>query len=295
MSTQDTPAVNDPVVTQDTTPTDSAPVETKQTPEKADPLLETLQSDDDRPVIEKETTEKPDDMDDAPKGDDPKATEGTQDTEEQPKEGEDKPLSPKSENRFQKLANVNKELTSENKELKAEIERLNNEVYKPQTEQELIDEGLSPEMAEVRALKQSMELRDFNARVYETQVSLSNEAAEVINNYDIFNPDSESFEPEIAAQAAEALSRSLIRDPNTEQRDQNGNPIPGTGQIIGYNVSPLQIYKPIADAYEKAKAAGQIKGQKATDQMLSNVDAPSSVPPRETKKDPLLEALKSDD
>jgi hypothetical protein len=126
-------------------------------------------------------------------------------------------------------------------------------------------------------------------------VSLSNEAAEVINNYDIFNPDSESFEPEIAAQAAEALSRSLIRDPNTEQRDQNGNPIPGTGQIIGYNVSPLQIYKPIADAYEKAKAAGQIKGQKATDQMLSNVDAPSSVPPRETKKDPLLDILKSDD
>jgi hypothetical protein len=294
---QDEPAVNAPVETQETTTTASATVETK-TPEQDDPLLDVLQSDDDNPVIEKDTKEKPVDMDADPKGEDPKPPEDTQETDsnkDQPPEGE-KPLSPKSENKFQRLVN-------ENKELRAQVEELNNQVYRPQTEQELIDEGLSPEMAEVRALKQQMELRDFNSRVYETQNYLSSEAAEVIQSYSIFDPkpDAEGkptnpdYQPQLAAQAAEALSRSLIRDPNTEQVDQNGNRIPGTGQIIGYNLSPLQIYKPIADAFEIAKAQGQIQGQKATDQMIGNTDAPSSAAPKEPKKDPLMDILKSDD
>jgi len=268
MSQEDT-AVNTEVVEQETTVTESAPVETN-TPEGNDDLLQVL-SDDEEPSTEAETDSKP--VKEESKDDEPSDKPAEETPAEEAPEGEK--LAPKSENRFQKLAN-------ENKELRSYIEQLNNQVYQPETVEDLVDQGLSQEMAEVRQLKQQLELNDYNNRVVEAQASLNQQAEQVITSLPIFNPDSPEYDAQIASQAAEALQASLITDPNT-------------GQIIGSHLSPYQIYKPIADAYEKAKTQGQIKGQKATEKMLSNVDSPSSASPRESKKDPLLEILKSDD
>jgi chromosome segregation ATPase len=263
-------AVNTEVVAQETTVTESAPVETN-TPEVADQMLDILTSDDE-PVVETEEKPEPKEEEIEP----PKQSEETQetDTKEQPL-SEDKPLSPKAENRFQKLAN-------ENKELKAQIEKINAQVYAPQTTEELIDEGLTPELAEVRALKQQLEVSDYNNKVYEAQVSLSNEAEQVLTEFPMFNPDSPEYDEDIASAAVQSLQSALITDPNT-------------GQIIGSHLTPYQIYKPIADAYKKSSLAGQIKGQKATEQMLAAVDATPSATPKPPKKDPLLEILSSDD
>lgn len=265
---QDEIAVNEEVVQQDTTPPASATDETIS-PEVADPLLDVLSSDDDETVAPAETKEEPE-------AEEPEAPEETQDTqaEEQPL-GEEKPLSTKAENRFQKLAN-------ENRALREQIEQLNAQVYAPQTVEELVDEGLTPEMAEVRALKQELELQAYNNRVVEAQTALSEESAQVMQDFPIFNPDSPEFDADIAAAAAQSLQASLIQDPNT-------------GQIIGSHLSPYQIYKPIYDAYRKSRLEGQLKGQKATAQMLSAVDATPSATPKEPKKDPLLEILASDD
>ncbi len=250
--------VNEEVVTEPTA-TESTPEENKE--EQADPLLDALSSDDDSPV-EPETE------------DEPSKDEPVDETEEEQPKGDD-PVKPKSENRFQKLAN-------ENRELRERIEKINSETYTPQTVEELQEEGLSPELAEVRNLKQQLEVQNFNNQVYEVQTALGQESQKVIQDFPMFNPDSEEYDEEIAQQAAGLLESNLDRDPNT-------------GQIIGYRSSPYQIYKPIADAYTKSQIQGQIKGQKANKRMLASVDAPSSATPRETKKDPLLEILKSDD
>lgn len=262
---QDEPAVNTEVTEQEVTAPESAPEE-KQTPEVADDsILKALSDDDESP--EAETKDEPES---------PEDTEETQETEteEQP-QGDEKPLTPKSENRFQQLAN-------ENRVLKEQIEKLNNQVYQPQTVEELVDEGLSPELAEVRSLKQQLEVQDFNNRVYEANVALSQESERVIKDFPMFDPEHEDFDAEIAADAAEQLAANLIHDPNT-------------GAIIGYRTSPYKIYKPIADAHKKALLKGQIKGQKSSDRMQASVDAPMSATPKEPKKDPLLEILSSDD
>lgn len=268
---QDEAAVNDQVVAEPTA-TESAPVETN-TSEVADPILDTLSSDDISPVVEVPETESEKPTEEPPEAPEEEAT-AEETTTDEPR-GEEKPLTPKSENRFQKLAN-------ENKELRQELERINSEVYKPQTAEELIEEGLSPEMAEVRELKQTLELQAYNNKVYEAQVSLSNEAEQVLKDFTMFNPDSPDFDADIAADAAEALEGVLIKDPNT-------------GQIIGSHLTPYQIYKPIADAYKKSQLRGEIKGQKATEKMLASVDARPSATPTKAKEDPLLAILKSDD
>ncbi len=271
---QDENAVNTEVE-QETTATESAPEETK-TPEVADPVLDTLSSDEDSVVTSEATKEKPaEESEESSDDTEDSDAEETQETNEEQPQGEEKPLSPKAENRFQQLAN-------ENRALKEYIEKINAEVYKPQTTEELIDEGLTPELAEVRSLKQQLEVQEYNNKVVEAQSYLSNDSARVMQDFPIFDPDSPEFQEDIAASAAEALEKSLIIDPNTNQ-------------IIGSHLTPYQIYKPIADAFEKSKVAGQIQGQKATEKMLANVDARPSATPKQPKKDPLMEILSSDD
>jgi len=270
---QDENAVNTEVVEQETTAPESAPEETK-TPEVADPILESLSSDEDNPVVEA-TEEQPEKKEEAVETEESESQEEVPETSEEQPQGEEKPLSPKAENRFQQLAN-------ENKALREQIEQINSQVYQAQTTDELIDEGLSPELAEVRSLKQQLEIQDYNNKVVEAQTYLSNDSARVLNDFDIFNPDSPNFQEDIAASAAQALQKSLIIDPNTNQ-------------IIGSHLSPYEIYKPIADAYEKSKVVGQVEGQKATEKMLANVDARPSATPKQPKKDPLLAILESDD
>lgn len=263
-------AVSEQEVQQDTPATESAPVE-NNSPEVADPLLDILSSDEDKatePEAETESeAETPVEEQNESQADETQA-------EEQP-QGEEKPLSEKAENRFQKLAN-------ENRELKAYIEQLHAQVYQPQTAEELMDEGLSPELAEVRALKQQLEVQSYNNRVIEAISSLESESARVLHDFPIFDPTSPDYQEDLALAASESLQASLIRDPNT-------------GQIIGSHLSPQQIYKPIADAYEKSRVKGQIQGQKATEKMLASVDSRGSVTPKQPKKDPLMEILTSDD
>lgn len=275
MSVEDNTAVNNEVAEQVSTVAESAPAETN-TPEVADDSLLKLLSDDDS-TPEPET--------DAPVEEEAKEAEPSDQADETTAEEKplgEKPLAPKSENRFQKLANEKNAYAAENRELKEYIESINNKAYAPQSTEELVDEGLSEEMAEVRQLKQQLELNDYNSRVAEAQMSLGQESERIVTDYPMFDPDSPEFDAELAQDASDALRKALIIDPNT-------------GQIIGSHLSPLQIYKPIAAAYEKAKRSGQVQGQKATEKMLANVDSPTSSAPREAKKDSLLAILSSDD
>lgn len=266
-------AVNSEVAEQESTVAESAPAETNTPEVDDDALLKLLSEDGESSSSEDATEEQPvkeDSQDEEP---------SDKSADETPKEqplGEEKPLAEKSENRFQKLAN-------ENKQLKQMVEQLNAQVYQPQTVEDLVvNEGLSEEMAEVRQLKQQLELNDYNNRVIEAQTNIGNESAQILQDMPIFNPDSPEFDADLHAQAAETLQASLIYDPNT-------------GQIIGSHLSPYQIYKPIAEAHRKSQLRGQLQGQKARETMLSNVDAPSSSAPKATKEDPLMQILRSDD
>ena len=200
--------------------------------------------------------------------------------------GEEKPLAPKSENRFQKLAN-------DNKALREQVEKLTSNAYEPQTAEQLSD-IVNPETGEYYtaaqaadvAMEQQLQMRDYNDQITRAQSTISGEAYEVLQEFPMFNPKSEEFDEELAGIAAETLQANLIRDPNIPEVGPDGKPT-GQGMIVDYRQSPKQIYKTLARASGISTAKGQIKGQQATEQMLANADTNTSTAPEKKPADPL--------
>jgi hypothetical protein len=271
--------------------------------EQESPKAESSPAEDKTPdVVEKpkETKEEVKADDTATDTEESEATETDGDQEEadetETPQGEDKTLKPKSENRFQNLAN-------ENRELRQKVEQLTSQVYQPATEDELT-ETVNPETGEnfnrleakFEAYRQQQELDKYNSQVVGSQMEIGNEAYAVISDFPQFNPDDkENFDEELATEAADLLEANLIRDPNVPEIDpQTANPT-GKGLIIGSNISPYKLYKTLARASGISATKAQIKGQEATEKMLANADTAGSVSPPKAKVDPLMALWKSDD
>lgn len=211
----------------------------------------------------------------------PKETESESEDADEPADAdkpEDKPQKG-AEDRKTQLNTEIRDLVAQRNALRTEVEKINAEVYQPATEQDLISEGLSPTDAKVEALRQQIEVRDYNEKVAEAQLTLESEAQRVINDFPIFNQDSEGYDEELAKEAAELMSQNLIYDENT-------------GQIIGSKISPYQFYKTLARASGISATKAQIKGQQATEKMLANADTASSAAPAKKAADPLMELWK---
>jgi hypothetical protein len=257
-----------------------------------DKVTEILKSDDDKPSENKpeDKPKSPEPETDKPKDEEKKAEKPEEKPEEPAEEetkGEDKPT--KADERKQKLNTEIRDLVSKRNALKEEVEKKNSEVYQPATEDELTDQ-VNPETGEnytkleakIEEMRQSQELEKFNSQVAEAQLTIGSESERVLNDFPIFNPDSDQFDKELAEEAAGLLEANLILDPNSNQ-------------VIGSNVSPYQLYKTLARASGISTAKGQMEGQKATEKMLANADTVGSTSPPKKAKDPVLEILSSDD
>lgn len=262
---EEAPVVNEPVAA-DTTPAEATTAETTKSEvvdelaaadkEVADSIL--------KPETEGEQESE------AP-AEDPKADETKE--EEQPRG--------KAEERKQQLNNEIRDLVAQRNALREEVQKKNAEVYQPATEDELRAQGMTPEMAAIEAMKQEREIERYNTQVAEVQLTLTNEAQNAIRDFPMFNKNSPEYKPEIAAKADIILGQSLIFDQNT-------------GQVIGSNVSPYELYQSFADVARLNEAAGQQKGQKAVETMLSRSDSASNAAPaKATEKDDFLKGLTS--
>lgn len=210
----------------------------------------------------------------------------TKDDTDKPEKAEETPEktseTPKADERKAQLNTEIRDLVAQRNALKAEVEKANAEVYQVATEDELTEQGMSAVEAKVEAMRQERELEKYNSQVADAQLTLGHESQRVLNDFSIFNPDSEDYDKELADEAAALLEANLIIDENTKQ-------------VIGSNVSPYQLYKTIAKASGISAAKGQVQAQKATEQMLANADAPASTPKPEEKVDPLIALWRSDD
>jgi len=234
--------------------------------------------------VEKETKKEPE----AETKEEAKAEPEVKETEEEAEKPieETKPLG-KGEERKTQLNTEIRDLVAQRNALRTEIEKVNSETYQPASEKELAEQ-VNPETggtysaieAKVEAMRQASELRDYNDRVTEAQLTIESEANRVLNDFPIFNPDAKDFDKELSDEAAELLNANLIKDPNT-------------GQIIGSTVMPYQLYKTLARASGISAAKGQIKGQEDTEKMLANADAGGSSSPPAKEKDPLMDILKN--
>ena len=202
-------------------------------------------------------------------------------SEEKPEE-EAKPQETKAEARKTQLNTEIRDLVAERNRLKVEVEKQNAEVYQVATEDELVEQGMTAVEAKVEALRQEHEMDKYNSQVADAQLTLGHESNRVLNEFAWANPDSESFNKELAEQAAGLVEKNLIKDPNSEQ-------------IIGSNVSLYELYQTIDTATRISETNGQLKGQADTEKMLANADTASNVAPPKEKVDPLLELWRSDD
>jgi hypothetical protein len=250
------------------TPAVTAPsAEETKTPE-SDPILEALKSDDDGPEVTP-----------AEKAEEPKTTEKAP---EAPKEQEEETTTESAEDaRKGENARI-RQLVAEKNALKAQLAEVNADAYQVSTKEELVEEGMSPGEAQAEALRQELIMRDYNEQVADAQFTIAQEAQDVVKDFPMFDETSDSYNEEVALEAAQLLQDNLIFDENT-------------GQLIGSNVSPYKLYKTLATAASISSTKGKIEGQKSTETMLANADTPSSAAPPATKKDEILDILSSDD
>lgn len=209
--------------------------------------------------------------------------------EEKPAEepAEDKPT--KADERKAQLNTEIRDLVAKRNALKNEVEKANAEVYQPAAEDELTDQT-NPDTgqpytsveAKLESMRQQQEMDKYNTQVAEAQLTISHESERVLQDFPVFNPDSETFDKELAEEAADLLRANLVVDPNTNQ-------------VIGSNVSPYQLYKTLDRAHQSSKAKGQIQGREETEEMLANTDSPGNAAPIKKVKDPILDILASDD
>jgi len=292
MAKEDATAANDAVVA-DTTTTDSAPVENESSVTADNALDDDAFDDiDDEVATDKETDS--DDSDEEQSTKEPNA-EDTE-TEAQPQEG-DKPLTTKSENRFQKLAN-------ENRELKEQLQRLNSQETQVAAEQQLLQE-VNPEtgeyytpqeaerMARAQALEQSQQTiaqERYNLQVQQNQQTILSEVQQVVE-LPIFNPTAKEFNPQLTAQYEDILSENTLyqaRDGNTytaKQLMQAGVDLNTQAVLVGSNISPLKLAKLIADSTQANQAKIQAEAQRSTERMLANADIPAGSSNAKTKDD----------
>lgn len=260
--------VNEPVVA-DTTPTESTTEET-QSAEVVDEQAKA-----DKAVADSFLEDETED-------------EGTpeKETESEETKPEEQPQNKGAEDRKQQLSNEIRDLVSQRNTIRQEVEKLNAQVYQPATEDELLEQ-VNPETGEnynrleakLAAMEQSQEIERYNTQVAEAQLTLGSEAKSALKDFPMFDKDSKEFRPEIAASADKILGANLIYDENT-------------GQVIGSNVSPYELYKSFADAARLSAEQGQIKGQRATEQMLARSDSSSSAAPAKQTEDNFLKGLR---
>lgn len=171
-------------------------------------------------------------------------------------------------------------LLAQERQLQDRVSQLNAQAYQPETAEQLEANGMDPVLARLESAEQRAQLGEYNSRVAQINQSLEVQANQVMRDFEIFNPESPSFKPEIATRAKEAYLKAanIQTDPNT-------------GLVNQVNAQPYEIYQAFAEAYQAGAQSGKVSGQKANDTMLANADTPSSSAPATPKEDPFLTGL----
>lgn len=265
MDNEESAVVNEAVVA-DATQTDSTPVENKSTEVAEDDRFESGEMS----AADLETDSKP-----AETVEKPEEATPADETKESAQ-----PLG-KADERKQQLNTEIRDLVAERNAIKQEVERLNAKAYQPVTEDQLLDQ-VNPDTGEYytrmeakfASMEQRQEVDRYTAQVADSQYSLATEAERALNDFPMFDSQSPDYNPVVAQQVDQMLANALVYD----QR---------TGQVIGSHVKPYQLYKSVYDSAQASAAAAQLKGQRATEQMLANAEGTANA----QRKEPSFEKL----
>ena len=184
---------------------------------------------------------------------------------------------PKAKN---KAENRIRTLVSEKRELQRQVEQLNAQVYKPQTVEQLQEQGLEETDAKIEAMRQEQTIEKYNQHVVELTNDLNMESMQVLYDFPVFNPESKDYDADFAKMASEQyLEVSGI------QTD------PKTGQIVKANVLPYKFYETLSKIHERGAQRGQINGKKAAEKQLAAADTTGNSTTQKATSDPIMDIL----
>lgn len=226
-----------------------------------------------------------------PEATDQQETEGEQEEEsgdeseeqtDETEEGESKAKN-SAQNRIRSLANDNRSLINENRQLRQQIEAANAQFYKPQTVEQLQEQGMDETQAQIEALRQTQTLNEANQHIAALNSDINMEAMQVTHDYPVFDPGSKEYDKDFAEMVA-----SRYMEASGMTTDQN------TGFITQARVLPYDFYKSFAEARESGMKRGELLGKKNAERQANAADVTPIASPKDEKKDPLMEALLAD-
>lgn len=172
---------------------------------------------------------------------------------------EEEKLAPKSQNRFQKLAN-------ENRELRAKIAELE-EVAIP-SEQDYLDGGYDATEAKLNALEAKLQQRDTIEQITSLNSAIENDMVRIIHEYPELDPKSPKFR--------EDLAKTIF----TQYDQDSGAKYSKDGIVLETNQLPYSYIKQKMDLIGLASKDAQVKAQKSVEKMVAVAETPTgkSIP-----------------
>lgn len=178
---------------------------------------------------------------------------------------QDEELSPKSQNRFQKLAN-------ENRDLRAKLAEL--ETLQVPSEQDYLDGGYDPVEAKVNALEASYNRDRQVDQIMQLNQVIDNDMNRIVADFPQLNPKSPEFNKDLALK----LFNQYDQDADAEYTED--------GITLKTNQLPYQYIKDKMELVGLATAKAKVQAQKDVEQMVAAADTPSSkAPPATEAKD----------
>lgn len=199
---------------------------------------------------------------------------------EEPK-AEDQPVSERVAARQEQLNTEIRDLVRQRDTLRDEVTKANATAYRTQTAEELVEEeGLTPEQAEVEAMKQAVQLKDYNTHVADLNANVNVESLQVMHDYPVFDPRSPQYDKEFSDMVG-----ALYEEVGGVKINEK------TKLIENANVLPYNLYKAFAVARESGAKNGQVEGTKSVEKMLASAEETPVVGPKVAKEDAFLAGL----
>lgn len=151
---------------------------------------------------------------------------------------------------------------------RTEVAQQVDQFYGPQTQEQLVQQGMDPADANVEALRQQMAFSQERTRVAELNATMRAEAVEVYSDFPVFrelnadgskNPD---YDPEFAKQVEDGYKQAA-----RVQVDENG-------LVLSADVPLYDYYQRMYNIYNRGSSRGAQQKQDATAAMQSRVENP---------------------
>lgn len=154
--------------------------------------------------------------------------------------------------------------------------------YGPKTAEQLVEEGLSQQDAQIQALREEMAYKEQRAQIAELNASMQAEAVNVFHDYPVFDPNSKDFDQEFTQQVEQAYKTAA-----RFQVDDHGN-------IVNAEVPIYQFYQQMADIYSRGATKGNQQGQEAVLQTIARTDDVGGSTPTRGSGEKTLQELEDE-